>query len=162
MALLPLPPSAPMNQDLVFSLARRRWMFASVLLNPLHPRDPPDPPDPPDPTVTSQSKPPSSSSLRDLHQTPPHSSPPISLPPSPPPDLGHHVSSTRSTTVGQEQRQLRSVSPEEELSSPSYMYLLRQVPLWFWYALVNAMPHQSMVHLPLTAALASTPTLVKP
>ncbi|KAL0866602.1 hypothetical protein Bca101_045720 [Brassica carinata] len=80
MALLPLPPSAPMNQDLVFSLARRRWMFASVLLNPLHPRDPPDPPDPPDPTVTSQSKPPSSSSLRDLHQTPPHSSPPISLP----------------------------------------------------------------------------------
>ncbi|CAF1701706.1 hypothetical protein Bca4012_002853 [Brassica carinata] len=80
MALLPLSPSAPMNQDLVFSLARRRWMFASVLLNPLHPRDPPDPPDPPDPTVTSQSKPPSSSSLRDLHQTPPHSSPPISLP----------------------------------------------------------------------------------
>ncbi|CDY52809.1 BnaCnng23480D [Brassica napus] len=80
MALLPLPPSVPMNQDLVFSLARRRWMFASVLLNPLDPRDPPDPPDPPDPTVTSQSKPPSSSSLRDLHQTPPHSSPPISLP----------------------------------------------------------------------------------
>ncbi|KAL0807830.1 hypothetical protein Bca101_100322 [Brassica carinata] len=80
MALLPLPPSAPMNQDLVFSLACRRWMFASVLLNPLHPRDPPDPPDPPDPMVTSQSKPPSSSSLRDLHQTPPHSSPPISLP----------------------------------------------------------------------------------
>ncbi|KAF3523727.1 hypothetical protein F2Q69_00046626, partial [Brassica cretica] len=80
MALLPLPPSALMNQDLVFSLARRRWMFASVLLNHLHPRDPPDPPDPPDPTVTSQSKPPSSSSLRDLHQTPPHSSPPISLP----------------------------------------------------------------------------------
>ncbi|KAL0854102.1 hypothetical protein Bca101_059254 [Brassica carinata] len=45
-------------------------MLAPVLLNPLHPRDPPDPPDP---TVSSQSQPPSSSSLRNLHQTPPTS-----------------------------------------------------------------------------------------
>ncbi|KAL0823022.1 hypothetical protein Bca101_046699 [Brassica carinata] len=124
MALLPLPPSAPMNQDLVFSLACRRWMFASVLLNPLHPRDPPDPPDPPDPMVTSQSKPPSSSSLRDLHQTPPHSSPPISLP-------SISTSGFRASCFfheiyycGSRTETIQICLTEEELSSPSTAMVL--------------------------------------